>query len=331
MDMEKGEGVDFAKRYGVNAFPTLLYFDTNGEMVYKSVGYKDGDRLIEVSKEALDPANRLDLLQQGYEASDKSLDNLLEYSRKLRQADQFGLAKTVVRDRLMQLRKDEKYSREVWQLLSAYVNDYDDPLFIAFVKQKKKYEPIADRQEIDAYVHHVLSSSSLIYRSREDDGRSLTAYIHELKKLKKYVCSPYYIARANYFVHMERADSLQFVYAQTFLDGDFQPDYDDGKMPYFLAFMANRYVDKDKERQAAALRWVRKSIDLDGDDYKNKFVLARLLYNAGELYEALEWAEQALAAEQTTSEAGVIKTLFKADTISAFIDAIKSEIYNQSD
>jgi tetratricopeptide (TPR) repeat protein len=95
--------------------------------------------------------------------------------------------------------------------------------------------------------------------------------------------------------------------------------------------MANRYVDKDKERQAAALRWVRKSIDLDGDDYKNKFVLARLLYNAGELYEALEWAEQALAAEQTTSEAGVIKTLFKADTISAFIDAIKSEIYNQSD
>jgi hypothetical protein len=49
------------------------------------------------------------------------------------------------------------------------------------------------------------------------------------------------------------------------------------------------------------------------------------------LYEALEWAEQALAAEQTTSEAGVIKTLFKADTISAFIDAIKSEIYNQSD
>jgi hypothetical protein len=27
----------------------------------------------------------------------------------------------------------------------------------------------------------------------------------------------------------------------------------------------------------------------------------------------------------------VIKTLFKADTISAFIDAIKSEIYNQSD
>jgi tetratricopeptide (TPR) repeat protein len=130
---------------------------------------------------------------------------------------------------------------------------------------------------------------------------------------------------------MKRADSLQFVYAQTFLDGDFQPDYDDGKMPYFLAFMANRYVDKDKERQAAALRWVRKSIDLDGDDYKNKFVLARLLYNAGELYEALEWAEQALAAEQTTSEAGVIKTLFKADTISAFIDAIKSEIYNQSD
>ncbi|MCS3870718.1 thiol:disulfide interchange protein [Chryseobacterium ginsenosidimutans] len=36
IDMEKGEGVDLAKKYNVKAFPTYLFVDGNGEVVHRN-------------------------------------------------------------------------------------------------------------------------------------------------------------------------------------------------------------------------------------------------------------------------------------------------------
>ncbi|MEL7341545.1 MAG: thioredoxin family protein, partial [Bacteroidota bacterium] len=39
LDMEKGEGLTFASRYQVNAYPTLLFLNHKGEIVHKALGY----------------------------------------------------------------------------------------------------------------------------------------------------------------------------------------------------------------------------------------------------------------------------------------------------
>ena len=41
MDMEKGEGKDLQKRYGVSAFPTMFLLDGDGNVVYKILGGRD--------------------------------------------------------------------------------------------------------------------------------------------------------------------------------------------------------------------------------------------------------------------------------------------------
>lgn len=40
IDAEKGEGVELAKKYGVAAYPTFVYLDSNGELINKIVGAK---------------------------------------------------------------------------------------------------------------------------------------------------------------------------------------------------------------------------------------------------------------------------------------------------
>lgn len=52
LDAEK-EGTEAAKRYGVIAFPTLLFVNGDGEIVHQSVGVKYGDDMIGFGKEAL--------------------------------------------------------------------------------------------------------------------------------------------------------------------------------------------------------------------------------------------------------------------------------------
>jgi thiol-disulfide isomerase/thioredoxin len=53
LDMEKGEGPAFAKRYGVTVFPTLLFLDGEGRAVDQYVGRRDPKAFVELGKKVL--------------------------------------------------------------------------------------------------------------------------------------------------------------------------------------------------------------------------------------------------------------------------------------
>lgn len=52
MDMENGEGPTLARKYGVMAYPTLLFIGSNGLVVHKEIGAKPADKFIEAGKKA---------------------------------------------------------------------------------------------------------------------------------------------------------------------------------------------------------------------------------------------------------------------------------------
>lgn len=45
-DLEKGEGIEIAKKYGVNRYPTFLLLDGDGKEVGKMIGRDDADGFI---------------------------------------------------------------------------------------------------------------------------------------------------------------------------------------------------------------------------------------------------------------------------------------------
>ena len=53
IDMEKGEGVDLSEKWNVFAYPTLLFFNSEGKMVMKQTGYVEEKKLISLGKEAI--------------------------------------------------------------------------------------------------------------------------------------------------------------------------------------------------------------------------------------------------------------------------------------
>lgn len=53
MDMEKGQGEQLAEKWQIDAYPTLLFFNPQGKLVKRALGFMDGKALIAIGKEAL--------------------------------------------------------------------------------------------------------------------------------------------------------------------------------------------------------------------------------------------------------------------------------------
>lgn len=51
IDVEKGEGIDLAKKWQVEGLPTLLILNEKGEVIADHTGYVDGAGLLEFAKE----------------------------------------------------------------------------------------------------------------------------------------------------------------------------------------------------------------------------------------------------------------------------------------
>lgn len=53
LDMEKGEGPEIGAKYGVNAFPTLIITDADGNLITYTQGYITPAQLIEFGQYGL--------------------------------------------------------------------------------------------------------------------------------------------------------------------------------------------------------------------------------------------------------------------------------------
>jgi thioredoxin 1 len=53
IDMEQGEGPQLAQKYKVQAYPTLLFINHNGEVIGSALGYHQADEIIALGKKYL--------------------------------------------------------------------------------------------------------------------------------------------------------------------------------------------------------------------------------------------------------------------------------------
>lgn len=78
-DMETPEGRRIATKYGIKAYPTLLFLNSKGEVEHQSIGCGGAEHLLQLGKTAMDSANNLKALQQKIKNGDRSAETLTAY------------------------------------------------------------------------------------------------------------------------------------------------------------------------------------------------------------------------------------------------------------
>jgi thiol-disulfide isomerase/thioredoxin len=71
MDMEKGEGVALATKYGVELYPTLLFFTPGGKLIHRASGFYPPREFLALGYQALDPQRNLSGLNSRYRAGQR--------------------------------------------------------------------------------------------------------------------------------------------------------------------------------------------------------------------------------------------------------------------
>lgn len=150
LDAENGEGVEIAKKYKVNSYPTYLFIDPKTEaVVHASGGNQPAETFIYIGKSALDPKLRSTYLESEWTKGNKSPEFLLAYANyKGSRFDRKTAGEVAVE--LSKIRGYGLDNIRVWNLYEKYVTDRDNALakelFANTARYRKLYGDRVDKK-----------------------------------------------------------------------------------------------------------------------------------------------------------------------------------------
>jgi thioredoxin-related protein len=155
MDMEKGEGVELARKYGVEVYPTLLFFQPDGVVAHRAAGFYPVAQFLELGKTATDPTRNLYALETRYRSGDRDrvfLRQLIE----ARAAAYDPRAAALANEYLDQ--ETDLNTPENKQIILRFASDPTSKAFKYLVQNRKAFEPQVTEGEVSQFVDQVFQN-----------------------------------------------------------------------------------------------------------------------------------------------------------------------------
>nr|WP_294858639.1 thioredoxin family protein [uncultured Fluviicola sp.] len=146
LDGEKNDGPGVMQKYGISAYPTLLYFNSNGDLIAKVVGGQQAKQLLFKGKDVVNPeSNPVFAANKTYQKSKKKQEDLKAYIKVLQENEHDSLGKyaTEYYQKYPNLNLKDPVELEVFK---SAVHDYRVPLSKQFLSND---ENVKDQ---DAYL-----------------------------------------------------------------------------------------------------------------------------------------------------------------------------------
>ncbi len=187
IDMEKGEGVELCKKYDVNAYPTLLVLNAEGELLSRHAGYLEADKLIEFAENGV-KGGGLAEMHKRYAAGERSVEFIRDYLAQLDDAAMSGTLHDVADDFLKDKADAVLTDENMYKLFRSYAK----PGYAVFRPVYARKTELVKRYGEDAGLHLEKAWESgarkFLKRKARDivgyDGTGLDAYYALMKECK---------------------------------------------------------------------------------------------------------------------------------------------------
>lgn len=148
IDMEKPENAEFAGKYPVSAYPTLMFLDATGKVVQKAVGAKDADQLLEFAQKVLGRADKSVNYEKQYAEGNRDPKFLLDYVRALNAA---GKPSLKITNEYLATQKDLTTDLNLQFLFEGTV-EADSRVFDLLVKNQSKTVALLGEEKVSARI-----------------------------------------------------------------------------------------------------------------------------------------------------------------------------------
>jgi thiol-disulfide isomerase/thioredoxin len=183
-DMEKGEGIELAKRFSVKAYPTFLVLDTAGNVVHRIVGSAEADEFIEKAKAALSPKTSLLGQKNEYDKGNREPEFVKSYLNTLKTAYMEEDAKQVATAYLRSIKESDRVKKENWPIYNDFINDPSSKEFMFILTNRIKFTDAIGDSAISAKIDAVFTEKAMTLLV----NRKSAAYTkEEASKLRKLI------------------------------------------------------------------------------------------------------------------------------------------------
>lgn len=291
IDVEKGEGPTFAKENGVQAYPTFLYFDAQGNLLHKATGSKPAEKFIKDGEQALDPTKQYFTLKKQYETTtNRSPELLYNYALAMQVAG--AQPYPVIQEYLKTQKVPDLLTYKNWVFISTLINWPKDPAFDFVISHKADYYKVEKPERVDDYVVSVLLEEIFDIAGRNDS----VALLKLKDKIEEYgpINLDKHFTLIDYIFLMynngSENDEQFYQTAVRYLDTYAKDEVNELNNAAWVFFQ--KY--DSPQRLKKAVEWVEHSIKIEKNSFSCE-TYANLLYKLGNKTEAYKWAEEAQA------------------------------------
>ncbi|MDX5346331.1 MAG: thioredoxin domain-containing protein [Hymenobacteraceae bacterium] len=293
-DMEKGEGVELAKRYQVQAYPSLLYIDGDGNILHRSIGARQAAGLVSLGKDALNPEVRWSTYQKRYNAGERNPEFMAKY---LTMKGEIALDISNELEEYFATQKDQELAlRRNWKLIYYFASSSESAFFQRFVKNRSSFVSIFTPDSVDQVILGVYERDlqAALYQENAEKQKQLKTDLEKLKVKDGNRVIWYAETKA-----FDKSGDLKnyCLTACKLVDSYYIND------PAMLNKFAWRFYEKinDKAMLQKAEGWARRAAEIK-PEYAVLDTHAAVLYKLGKKKDAKLAAEKAIATGKQSGE-----------------------------
>jgi thiol-disulfide isomerase/thioredoxin len=289
-DMEKGEGLEMAKQYSINLYPSLLFIDANGEIVHRGAGARPAPQIIQLGKDALNPEKQFASLEKKYKGGERDPKFLLSYIAAL---DAIAVnAKEPLATYFETQKEEDLTNRQNWDVICKYLSDdYQSKAFNYLLKNTDAFSKKYTVDSVNTKIFNVYSyaCNELIYSHKAD-----TAYYVVLKekiKNSNFARTEELLLSTDMSYYRKKNDYANYaITAVAYLDKYNKKD------PRQLNDIAYTFYQKVKEKDmlAKAEVWGKQLCEIKPNEPGLMDTYACLLFVNGKKQDAVKLEKQAL-------------------------------------
>ncbi|MGH1336927.1 MAG: thioredoxin family protein [Aureispira sp.] len=182
LDIEQGEGVAFAEEYRVYSYPTLLYFNPEGELVHRLIGAFEAKQLIQRSKDALKPENQIYTLKKRFEGGERDPAFLRQYVEALQAANEQYQSVADVYVQTVGL--SALAMPDNFEFLEAYVNnDYRHRAYLYVASNRATFGESLTEKRVNNYLSGALNVRCYKLVENAASKAVIKTFLQDVKRL----------------------------------------------------------------------------------------------------------------------------------------------------
>jgi thiol-disulfide isomerase/thioredoxin len=287
IDMEKPENSEFAGKYPVSAYPTLLFIDANGKIVQKAVGAKDADQLLEFAQKVLGRADKSADYEKQYVEGNRDPKFLLDYVRALNAA---GKPSLKITNEYLATQQDLTSDFNLQFLYEGTV-EADSRVFDLLVKNQSKTIALLGEEKVSARIEKACKAT--VKKAIEFKNEELLGEAKTKMKTANPTRAETFGYEADMAYYAATKDSKNYLKAaQAFQKGEIKNN--SAKLHDLVISLLRTFPDDSKVRDQAE-KWAKNAAE-NGGLPEYYMTLAEIYKRQGDKDKAKSTAEKARKA-----------------------------------